>query len=328
MREFNFRKYESICFVVRDDFVKFRGGDIDLVHSYAAELSTFKSVSVITYSELNQLDIDSVDLVFFINLDRPKPIVDAINKYDYKNCETALYTLFHPPAGIFLKKFSLRFNFLAAWLVKLKIHFFFRRNFNRSFKQGLYVLEDYILKSINHIICVNNDELSEIKKYFKIDNDHVNFLRHKVFQHEGEKRIVNNRICVPGRIEKRKNQLLVFKIVDHFPDIDFYFIGSGDKDSTYYKKFLFSLSKKRNCFHFDHMAKIDFYNFLLSSKVVLNNSFFEVQSTIDLFCIENGISLVTTKYCYLNRDANKKVWMIFPGSINQTLITLRSVLDV
>ncbi|MBI1220675.1 MAG: hypothetical protein GC186_19260 [Rhodobacteraceae bacterium] len=132
-------------------------------------------------------------------------------------------------------------------------------------------------------------------------------------------------IVVPGRIEARKNQIAALRIAQHFPELTFLFVGAlSPYEKRYVAEFLLTLGQTANARHVAALPKEEFYPVLSSAELVLNASFFEVTSLIDLYCIENSIPLVTTLHTYARASGAFRVFD--PMSVGEGVRALRECL--
>ena len=134
-------------------------------------------------------------------------------------------------------------------------------------------------------------------------------------------------IVVPGRIESRKNQLLVLRLAESFPDLTFKFVGGFNPSEPQYKsRFMESISKYSNCELISELDKNDFYSLICSAQVVVTASWFEVTSLIELFCINRGITLVCSKNSY--NESNERIFKFDPVSLAEVAHVFEKAMSV
>ncbi|MEX1664399.1 hypothetical protein [Zhongshania arctica] len=304
---------KKILVVHRSDGVEKYGGDISLLQAFGRELSKKYLVSEY-YGVPPRHIISDFDAVLGCNLDRPVQACLTLRRCKQESVKFIFYTLHHPHDGIeaYLKQGVSGWKRLVARVARYSpviyeeflwvLRVFFSLLRYRTFIGFVPVKRAQIelLQHADALLVSSQLEHSQIEKDMAVP------LRSHVVAHVDDslprKRCpVDNRILVPGRIECRKNQILILDVARKFPNFEFVFVGVGTKsEPEYVNEFNRILSLSDNCRSINGLEKEAFYDLLATSYFVVTASWFEVTSLIELYCLNNGIPLVCSKYSYLN----------------------------
>lgn len=151
----------------------------------------------------------------------------------------------------------------------------------------------FFYKFANGIICNSNSSKEFLKKY--LPRNSIITIFNPLFY---ENKIISNKLrknlLTVGRLENQKNIsgiiLALKKVKIYFPDIKLLIIGSGSK-----KKILEQLVKENKLNNnVEFKGYINPQNYLLSSKILILNSFFEGMPNILQEALANKIPIIST----------------------------------
>lgn len=294
------------------------GGDVNLLRSFAQELSARHRVETVVGVPA-ATELAGHDLVLAANLDRPIEPAATLARAQAAGIPMVLYTLHHPAAGVTA--------YLANGVTGI------RRQLGRlaggsptRYEQllwGLHAGSDLVrerrrpaigsvrrsqqrlLASAHPVVSCPAEAEAIAADVGPIGSPDVplDVVAHPVDFPAGPRRSVAGRVVVPGRIESRKNQLTALALAERFEELEFLFVGGLNRsDRRYGARFVERLAATPNATHIEHLPKDEFYPLLLTAQVVLSASWFEVTSLIELFSVANGIPLVVSQYSYLTGD--------------------------
>lgn len=330
---------QTILIVVRFDAATKNGGDYQMMRNFEGELSkSFKTE--ICYGVPSEAQLEAKAAVLSTNLDRPFEALHTMHACRAKSIPFILYTLHHPHEGIasYLRNgargFKRRVAQLAAydpqryeqllWLLRSAV--VFGTSLRPLPQARLSTAQAELVTQADAVVCCGPGESMMLRK--DIENPaRVYFVPHPA-DAPGPVDIdyVPNRVVVAGRIEARKNQISALKIAQAMPDLNFVFVGGKvPSEAAYYAEFEKVLAQTPNAKHKATLPKEDFYPFLASAEVVLNPSFFEVTSLIDLYCVNNGLPLVTTIHTYLQAEGSFRQFN--PADVSDGVNAIRLCFD-
>lgn len=306
----------KVLIVVRSDAAQKNGGDYQMMQAFERELATeFKTERC--YGVPSDADLTCVSAVLCTNLDRPIEAYKTLRACQHRSIPFLLYTLHHPHAGIeaYLRQgtrgskrkiatlagFDPQRYEQLLWALRGAVTLAkSRRLLPQMSVAGAQVA---LLQDADRVICCADSEVATLAK------DIVAPTATHVVPHPADAPAVTGvtpvagRIVVAGRIEARKNQIGALKMAASLPDFEFVFVGAPvPSEKQYFQEFEALLKATPNADYKPALPKEEFYPFLASAEIVLNPSFFEVTSLIDVYCVTNGIPLVTTDHTYLQGD--------------------------
>lgn len=298
---------------VRSDAQTKNGGDYQMMRAFAQQLGADFETEI-AYGVPSPEQLDGADFVLCTNLDRPIEAQSTLWACRQRNVAFALYTLHHPHAGIeaylrhgtrgFKRRIAQAVGFdpqmyeQALWALR-GADALLRKG--RGLRQGsVHEAQLELLQNSDALVCCAALEAAMIG----VDIRPIE--RVFIVPHPADAPAVDNaspvtgRVVVAGRIEARKNQISALKMAEAQPDLEFCFVGAPvASEKRYFDEFSAQLKSVPNARYLPALPKEEFYPFLANAELVLNPSFFEVTSLIDVFCVANNIPLVTTKHTYL-----------------------------
>lgn len=327
----------KVLVVVRSDSLRKNGGDYQVMRTFAAEIENEHGAEI-CYGVPSGDQIASADAVLCTNLDRPIEALHTLRICQAADVPFLLYTLHHPHDGIesYLRSGARGFKRGAAVAARFNAPMYEQilwgirtvvtlASEKQLLPQGsVSSAQRELLRESDVIVCSSVNEAETLR------SDVANFPAFQVVPHPADApsaksnvTYVPNRVVIAGRIEARKNQINALHIARELPFLDFEFVGGKvESESRYFEEFEALLRETPNANYTAALPKEDFYPFLQSAELVLNPSFFEVTSLIDVFCTENNIPLVTTSHTYLR--ANGCFRTVDPAQPSEVAQNIRS----
>jgi glycosyltransferase involved in cell wall biosynthesis len=326
----------NILVVVRSDAEKKNGGDYQMMLAFLKELGREHNASIF-HGVPSRDQLEGIDVVLCTNLDRPVEALVTMRLCKKKSIIFLLYSLHHPYAGIsaYLRHGVRGFKRLIATisfyrpqryeeiLWRLRTAITLIREMRCLPQYSVSKAQRELLCQADAVICCASKEIDTISR------DIMQPHRSYVVPHPADAPLavnadaVKSRIVVAGRIEARKNQIGALEMAKSLPDHDFVFVGARvSSEILYFKKFMSLLNETPNASYRSELPKDDFYPFIASAELVLNPSFFEVTSLVDVYCLSNGIPLVTTKYTYL--EGSGCFYTFLPEDTESGVIAIKS----
>lgn len=304
--------YRHCYFVLRSDHARKPGGDVDLAWQLARKAQAAgAAVSIVGVTELPPV-LESRDLLFLFNIDRPYDAVAALDRAD-PNSRILLYTLHHPAAGV--SKYLSRVGGPRGWLAMIARA---QPNQYEAMVDAAKALRTRDVRRLRvalgrkraitrlidrcELLVTSPAELAEIGACYGAPSRATWLLPHPVAPHAALARMgVPRYVLVAGRIEPRKNQLAALQGLAAMDlqkrGYEIMLVGGAGSDIAYFRDTIdFALAN--NIIYVSQLPKQLFFPAVSGAALVINASFFEVTSLIDLYAIDNGIPLVTTAYGY------------------------------
>ncbi|MBD8679953.1 hypothetical protein [Sphingomonas sp. CFBP 13720] len=269
------------------------------------------TISVAGVAELPKaFEVD--DLLFLFNIDRPFEAASALDRV-HPDGRALLYPLHHPAAGVMkyldrvrgpkrlLSRIAGgspdRYETLVDTAKAART-----RDLGRLRAAiGRRRVIDRLIKRCE-LLVTSPAELAEIEARYDTRARGAWLLPHPVTPYIGLAEANMPRyVLVPGRIELRKNQLAALQTLSAMGvrDRGYEVIlagGKGSDDAYFTATIDFALAN--GIIYVSQLPKTLFFPAVSGARLVINASFFEVTSLIDLYAIENGIPLVTTTHGY------------------------------
>ena len=288
------------------------------------ELALIVDGFLVDFKSLIKIKNEKNNLIFFANIDNYLQTNYIIDKMS-ANFDLAIYALKHPFQGIVdfyissnkcLWYLSIKFkichkfiSLLISYIIKLKINFSLVRNlkdilflipFNNIYYQKL--------KMVKFLIASCEEEKQILKQKFsgsevlviphltniKYSNSKQSNLEPKKF------------VLIAGRSEKRKNIRATLMLIDKYRNIKFMVIVktiySNKFYSSYTKDLLNELKKRSNVILKTNLSIEELTTQIMRCSILINTSWFEVSSMIDLWALNFGKSIITTKNSYLKES--------------------------
>lgn len=325
--------YQHCYFVLRADYRIKSGGDVDLARQLGRAASAAgATVSILGVDEL-PAHLDKADLLFIFNIDRPYDAAVAID-HAHPDGRVLLYTLHHPSAGV--AKYLTRVRGIKRWLgraagaqpdryealvdiakgakdrnlERLRVAIHRRHVINR-------------LLARCELLVTSQAELDEIRSSFDLTLQTAWLLPHPVAPYAPGAAVEGFRyVLVPGRIEPRKNQLAALQALAAMGlrerGYEVILAGGRGADRAYFRQTVnFALAS--GTIYVSQLPKSLFFPTVSGAALVVNASFFEVTSLIDLYAIANRIPLVTTVHSYYDsipsmRQVDPLGWRASPSA--------------
>lgn len=304
--------YRHCYFILRADHATKPGGDVDLARQIglAAEMAG-ATVSIVRADDL-PLALTTQDILFLFNIDRPYDAAAAVRRA-HPDSRILLYPLHHPTAGVakylarvrgFKRLLGMmaggrpqRYEALVDATKALRMRDFYRLwvAFRRE-----RISEELIARC--ELLITSEAELSEIGTRFGARPRTAWLLPHPVAPYVSSAIAALPRyILVPGRIEPRKNQLAALQSLVAMQlrrqGYEIVLAGGSGSDTAYFRATIdFALAN--GIIYVSQLPKSLFFPTVSGASLVVNASFFEVTSLIDLYAIDNAIPLVTTAHGY------------------------------
>lgn len=314
LNDFNFtalKCYRRVILCLRDDHSKKPGGDVDLARSLRRLIEdTGVTAQLATIDELDNITSDDAIIIF--NIDRPVDALRALQKIP-ASVRVFIYSLYHPKLGsqLYIRSLTGFRGLLAKALV-------FNVNRYESFLELLRSLRRRSFleattsfrrsKSIRLVIercelmVVSDQELRDITDSYGPSTRSAWRLPHPVESQEAADQPASIRyIVLAGRIEPRKNQLQLIKFLNggllDKTGLKLVVVGGPGSDKVYFQQTI-DLCHSTGTVYVSHLPKDIFFKLLAQATLVINGSYVEVTSLIDLAAIEMGVPVISTKYSY------------------------------
>lgn len=306
---------KKILIVTRYDSDSKAGGDLNLMKSFKEVLDEEFYCEMHTGCP-SSTRIREFDIVLALNFDRPAEAYSCLKKAKKCGVKFVFYSLHHPDDGVInylkygVKGWRKLIAFLAAynpkryefilWFIKVFKNVHLKLPFSSVRKAQVELMTKSDL-----VLFVNERERVEVEKSLNIKMENYRYVPHIIPAVEVKSQSVKNRVIVPGRLESRKNQSIVFDIIKDFKDCEFIFVGGvSENDKIYAENVISLINHYSNSKYISEMKLDEFYSFLASADVVFTASWFEVTSLIEIQVLNLGKKLVCSKYSYNEPNAN------------------------
>jgi glycosyltransferase involved in cell wall biosynthesis len=323
----------NVMIVLRSDGREKGGGDVNLMRSFKESLAADFAVSEL-YGVPSPSQLDFIDVVVACNLDRPVEAFLLLKLCKRLDIKFVFYSLHHPHIGVerYLrlgvkgwKGIIARMAFYdpikyesMLWLLRMVYSLIFRSSFIGYAPVRIAQIElvsssdAFVVSSLDESVGISRD-ICPVKDFHIVE--HIRDVDNRCLS------TVLNRIIIPGRIESRKNQRLILQLSKFFPSYEFIFVGGFTASEPGYKKsFTKELANSKNCKLVSNLSKDAFYDFLATAYIVITASWFEVTSLIELFCLDNGIPLMCSKYSYISGSG--AMFQYDPSSLDDAIVNL------
>lgn len=331
-----------VCFCVRNDFLEKFGGDTFQIKNYIEHAPSSYHASIVTFDDfrtspsrytgdfdyfiLTNIDRSYEFLGFYLLLEKKVnssqililPIhhsILAIQEF-YKKNHPYIWPLINALGGFFLiEKLKSIFHIMASGGFKLNLILrFLRLDYRTETKRAL--------SNNGGIFCIANGEANTIScdfnikplgKYFIVRNGVTPASAPQIEQESLERKID---VLVCGRIEKRKNQLNIAKVLSG-TKLKVCFVGSPNlNNGSYFKRFLSEVSKSENLEYAGAVDPSEIHNFYLSAKAHLSASWFEVSSLVDIEAYKYGCHVISSKNGYSTELIKKEsITLVDPSKL-------------
>lgn len=310
--------YRHCHFVLRDDHAAKPGGDVDLTNQIAgAAKAAGATVSVVRVADL-PARLESDDLLFLLNIDRPYEAASALTRA-HPDGRVLLYPLHHPVAGV--EKYLRRVRGIKQVLGMVAGGKPERyealvdvakaaRTRDLARLRGAIDRRGAVRRLIDRaeLLVTSEAELAEIASHYGPPRCAAWLLPHPVAPYAAPPGTgLPPYVLVPGRIEPRKNQLAALQTLAalDLPRRGYQVLLLGGKGSdTGYFDATIHFALENGILYASQLPKSLFFPTVSGADLVINASFFEVTSLIDLYAIENAIPLVTTCHAYYAPSAS------------------------
>ena len=304
-------KYRRSFFVVRSDFADKPGGDVDLARQLSQQAQQAGARAELVPAAALPRDLGADDLLFLFNIDRPFDALLALGQAP-RETRALLYTLHHPIEGVrrYLRHVGgakRLFGTLAGnepgryeALVDLAkgARGLDLRRIGAALSRGRTIRR---LLDRCELLVVAEAELAQIEQCFGTATRGAKLLPHPVATYAAPEAVASDYILVPGRIEPRKNQLAALRALTGMGlrerGYEIVVIGGSGSDAAYFRQ-VADFAAANGIVLLSHLPKAAFFPAVSAARLVINASFFEVTSLIDLYSIAYGIPLVTTRFAY------------------------------
>ena len=301
----------NVLVVLRHDANYRPGGDTTLLSLLSRNLIDCKCTIQVGIPN----NVKKFDVVICANIDRPIEANELLKVCQRDQVPLHLMSLHHSYSDIskFLKYglqgwkrvlallsgFSPVIYEQFLWTLRVFVSYFSKApilNFGNVSRSQLELLNGCEL-----LLVVSKDEQKMIEHDIGSIHCRVAFVPHIIGEKPIEKCKEKNIIFCPGRVESRKNQLFLLEVAKYLQEFNFVFMGRLNvSEPSYCKKFMKSISSLKNVSYLEPAELEDFRVYLMSSKIVLTSSWFEVTSLIELEVLKSGNKLVTGSPSYNN----------------------------
>lgn len=304
--------YRHCYFVLRSDHAAKPGGDVDLARQIARQAEAAGARASIVGVDDLPATLDARDLLFLFNIDRPYDATLALARA-HPDGRALLYPLHHPSAGI--AKYLTRVEGPKRLLGKIAGGRPDRYEALVDAAKALRSRDPQRLRvaltrprAIGALIArcellVTSDvELAEITARFGAPPRGAWLLPHPVAPHVAAGTTLFPRyVLVAGRIEPRKNQLAALQTLTAMDlrarGYEVVLAGGKGTDEAYFRRTI-DFAMANSIIYISQLPKTLFFPAVSGAALLVNASFFEVTSLIDLYAIENDIPLVSTTHGY------------------------------
>ena len=328
--------FDRCHLIVRFDHASKGGGDIDLANRLRDEVIT-QGISAEVTTPRKLKNVSPRDCLILFNLDRPFDALSALAKVP-KETRCFLYTLHHPQAGV--AKYLRHATGLRGKIAQLSGWAPEKYEALIDVAKGVRNGEPHrVLSALRHketvnkilarchLLVVAEEELSEIELIHGPAPLGASILPHPPLCATKRADLPFRSVVVPGRIEPRKNQLAGLRALADAGvqerGVKVIVVGGSGSDKNYFQRTI-NECKRTGCIYMSSLPKDNFFSLLSSASLVVNPSFFEVTSLVDLYVVERGIPLITTKHAYYNEapllnQVDPNSWFENPAVIEAAL---------
>jgi glycosyltransferase involved in cell wall biosynthesis len=316
---------KKIILVARSDALLKPGGDYNLLKYLKSEFQKEEFDVTIIFSPI--FIIMDYEAVVVCNIDRPHEAFIAASIAQKAKKPFFLIPLHHPENGmkLYLRKGTKSIKKLLAILVFFRpkkyeevIAFFKEMIKRRIYLKSIEYEQKFLLENATSIWCSCQSESEMIKTdlrgigyHYKIF-PYINMVNRKSMGKSEEK---NGVVICAGRIESRKNQLLVVKLAKSRKDVDFLFIGRENKNEKgYYRKFKKAIQGISNIKYEFELSLDDFRSELSKANALISASWFEVISIIELEAVSANCEMFVTPFTYLSDYINGVPGYFYPDN--------------
>ena len=339
--------YRCCYFVLRGDHAAKSGGDVDLARQIAREAQAAGATVCVGSVEALPETLDATDLLLLFNIDRPYDAAIALARA-HPEGRILLYPLHHPAAGVtkYLGRVGGPKGLLGSIARRQPDRYEAMvdvakavRKFDIPRLRVALRRNRVIARLIERceLLVTSEIELAEISGRYGAPPHGSWLLPHPVapYAPPGES-VVPRYILVSGRIEPRKNQLSALQglVSMNLQDRGYEVVLAGGKgsDDGYFRATI-DFAMAHGIIYVSQLPKSLFFPFVSGATLLVNASFFEVTSLIDLYAIENGIPLVTTNHGYYAptatlRQVDPQAWGTLPTTeIIEAVDTMLNMAD-
>jgi glycosyltransferase involved in cell wall biosynthesis len=308
-----------IFFVVREDHRTKPGGDIDLAKALSGQIAAGGGhPEIVIAADVPALD--DRDILFLFNIDRPHDALVALG-HATERTRVFLYALHHPQAGIeaYLRSgvsgakrlLSTAANHQAGRYEALVDFAKAIRNRDMSRLRNAMLRQDGVatLLARCELLVVEEAELHAIEAAYGPAAHRAFRLPHPIAAKSvsAEATLGFHYALVAGRIEPRKNQLVGIKgllAADvRALGLEIVVVGAPGSDWKYFEQVL-RLCLENRVLYISQLPQSLFFPTVSNASIVINPSYFEVTSLIDLYAIAHKIPLLTTTFSWYEPSTN------------------------
>lgn len=320
----------KIAFLLRVDAAHKHGGDVQQVKHYISHLKNAYGVDSQIITNFDD-DLSKFDVFHLTNIDRPvdaycffkkvvnykKPIFIStihhsyceIEKYE-KNGRRGLFSVVSRYLSFqnleILRSLARCIQYKCLIVPTLQMLFVGVKNAQKE-----------ILKGVDKIVVLTDKEKNDIENDFDISISNVqkipNGINPPVFFEKVDRDLD---VLVVGRIEARKNQIEILRVLDELK-VKGVFVGAlngGHLD--YCREFLTEIKKSKYSEYVGAVEYSEMVNYYRRSKVHVSASWFEVLSLVDLEAAASGCYVVSSKCGGTNEFVHSGISFVAPDSIS------------
>ncbi len=320
----------KVLVMLRSDAKRKHGGDVGLLTKYASLLE-LKGYDVTVSSDLD-VDVAGYSACLTANIDRPMEAAVIQRKCRDSNVPMLLYVLHHPRQGVIdylnsgltgKRGVLARLSFSSPVLYEtmhavLRVIRYPRLSNIKYFKFiSTRCSQAYLLKNA-HLLVSCESEIKAIRDNIGTIANPLSIVPHIFYGSNNDNGTVKTkkRVVCAARIEPRKNQYMVLKLAEQYPEFSFIFIGdTANLNDQYYKKFISAAYSLDNVTYSKSVSFDELKLLLAEADIFISASWFEVLSLIELEAYAAHCKLVVGKNSYLSEFVSDGVYYFDPASL-------------
>jgi glycosyltransferase involved in cell wall biosynthesis len=337
----------KIIFHLRSDANVKPGGDVALGRQYKKILEDDGHVVEITTSSL-AFD-GQYDLALTFNFDRPFEAAQFIKNCKKKNIPVMIYALHHPTDGVArylkfgtmgLRRIFARLAFFRPAIYETILATVKAASGNLKIEKIsnlklLYVphAQRFIVDNVSRILVSTQMELDKTCAEFKIAAGKCAVLPHILdigpeTARDGMERNREIDVICAGRLESRKNQLLVAQLARIMPESKFVFVGTPSRtEARYFAEFEAEIKGLSNVAYYPSLPLAELRDLFRNTRLFISLSWFEVVSLTEMEAMACGCHLIVGKYSYAEYFTAGRATFVEPNRLDSIHETMKSWLD-
>ena len=295
------------------------GGDVALAKAFGARLQRYGFKVEYLSTAKQVLDFKPKLLIAF-NLDQTLELLEICRAAKKCGALVAVYALHHPAEGMlaYLQSSLPGVRGVIARLVDADpAKYLFATALLRGWRRGSPLAVKYLLLGrerlmkdlnplIDELLVSGPSELASIEAEFpRLASAKMRIVPHPVefpaiaIPESSPYGNGSRHFFIGGRIESRKNQNSVLRVATQVPDAEFVFAGScNESDPRYSAEFQRLLAISPNCRWVGQLSMGALLQYIACADAVLNPSWFEVMSLINLYAYALGTPVISCRHTF------------------------------